>query len=151
MMMIARIASQITKEKHKNSIVQVNHTVQQKDNVQFGLLIIWNHSLLQKQLLKNMPDYVLLQTTNCVASLFAALSLQPRSKISTLAPSDSGAAYSQLAISSRLVSPAASSDHVTDANDNNKCSQRTTNSNCHHMAFWFFCWCCWCCWVAFLH
>ena len=39
-------------EKNRNSIVQVNHTVQQKDNVQFGLLIIWNYSLLQKQLLK---------------------------------------------------------------------------------------------------
>ena len=66
------------------------------------------------------------------------------------------ATYSQLAISSCLVSPTASSNHVTDANNNNKCSQRTTNSNCHHMAFWLSC--CWllcdwlCCWgVAFLY
>ena len=150
MMMIAILAPQITNGKDKNSIVQVNRTAQQNQNIQFGLLIIWNHSLLQKPSLKNMPDHVLLQTTNCVANLFAAFSLQPRSLISTLGPSDSGAAYSQLAISSWLVSPAASSDHVTDANNNNKCSQRTTNSNCHCMAFSLFCWCCFRAWIGWL-
>ena len=154
MMMIITIGtSLITKETPKNSDNHDIKTMLSSDSSSAG--IKWNNSLWDKQLPKYAQSY---SSKNLLTVLQVYLLLFPCSQDhsrSLFLHLPVVAAYSQLAISSRLVSPAASSNHVTDANNNHKGSQRTTNSNCHHMAFWLSCWCCcwvWCCQrVAFLH